>query len=154
VIDHAASPKCRAKDLRLQLRPVPGDASASEQLKADIEFTNASARPCSIRGYPTVSFAGRSARNHDPLADQTDDIQTVVLAPGTHAHSTLTYLGDSPADCGGAAPFRPATILVTPPGAAAPIGIAWHGGSVDDCHGGATHPGTYIGAIHRAPPGP
>jgi hypothetical protein len=47
----------------------------------------------------------------------------------------------------------PMSVRVTPPDETTAISVAWIGRSVDNCQGGATHPGTYIGPIQAGSAG-
>jgi hypothetical protein len=88
---------------------IPGNA---HRLQADttyytLEFTNVTARACSLYGYPEVSaYAGRQVTGTQIGSPATHDAtvrpRPVMLAPGATAHAVLRVTGTSqfqPATC-------------------------------------------------------
>jgi Protein of unknown function (DUF4232) len=79
---------------------VPGSAARSAGASYTLEFTNVSARSCSLYGYPAVSaYAGSQVSGTQIGSAATRDTairpQPVVLAPGATAHAVLSVTGTS-----------------------------------------------------------
>jgi hypothetical protein len=120
--------------------------TASTQYQRPIVFTNVSTGPCSLLGFPGLDF-GSAAAQPLSLVRAAGTPKRIVLAPGRQAHAQLTYLtGPDPA-CDTAGAWTPTTVTITPPDETTSVQLPWPGGSVDDCQGGATHPGSYIGPM-------
>jgi hypothetical protein len=137
-------PRCATTSLDVEL----GSAgqTASTQYQRPIVVTNVSSGPCSLLGFPGVDF-GSAAAQPLSLRRAAGTPQRIVLAPGGQAHAQLTYLtGPDPA-CDTAGAWTPTTVTITPPDETTSVQLVWPGGSVDDCQGGATHPGSYIGPM-------
>lgn len=127
----ASSPAVTAQCAPSQLKATVNTAqtgSVAGSFYVPIDFTNVSAQPCTLYGYPGVSLVtspsgtqlGRSA-SRDPAVQPS----TVTLAPGARAHATLNvaYAGNyDPADC------RPVTahwLRIYPPDRFTPIYAAF-----------------------------
>ncbi|AKK30631.1 hypothetical protein AB431_17520 [Mycobacterium sp. EPa45] len=119
----------------------PGDAT---QIHFDVIFTNTSAQPCELQGYPGVDLIGPDDPVWGPdyqLPQQAGDPQLVTLAPGAAASSRLTFLADPSG-------WVPDTIAVTLPGGPGRMETPWIAGRVPLARqDAASHPGTYIGPL-------
>jgi hypothetical protein len=137
-------PRCATTSLDVELG-IAGQ-TASTQYQRPIVFTNVSKAPCSLLGFPGVDF-GSAAAQPLSLRRAAGTPRRIVLPPGRQAHAQLTYLtGPDPA-CDTAGAWTPTTVTITPPDETTSVQLVWPGGSVDDCQGGATHPGSYIGPM-------
>jgi hypothetical protein len=140
----AAPPRCATTSLDVELGVAT--QTASSQYQRSIVFTNVSTGPCSLLGFPGLDF-GSAAAQPLSLVRAAGTPKRIVLAPGHQAHAQLTYLtGPDPA-CDTAGAWTPTTVTITPPDETTSVQLPWPGGSVDDCQGGATHPGSYIGPM-------
>jgi hypothetical protein len=105
--------RCRAEDLRLEV----GEAGASAgHWHAMLLFTNAGAAPCTVEGYPGVSFLDASgAQVGQPAERLANPTTPVVLAPGERAHAALNVSNayNFGEECG--QPVSTATVRVFPP---------------------------------------
>ena len=141
-----AQPWCGIDSLSASTGPYgsPGDLA---QMHFDLILTNVSAQACSLQGYPGVDLVGPDDPMWGPtysLPRESGDPRPVTLAPGTSASSRLTFL--PVADTDG---WVPDTIVVTPPDATTQLETPWIPGRITVMRqDGATHPGTYIGALH------
>lgn len=134
---------CLISDLRLGLS---GKAHSTQQYVMTLDATNISLSPCSLTGFPGFELVGplsNGSTTYDPVRQSTT-YSRVVLAPGATAHAAFTVL-PGPDICDQGTAWVPTSVTVILPDATTPTSVPWPGGSVDDCQGGATHPGTYIG---------
>jgi hypothetical protein len=140
----SAAPRCDTAALDVVLGAAKQTASTQYQLP--IVFTNLSAQPCSLLGFPGTDFGAAGAL---PVSLVRTPVKAarVNLAPGSQAHAVLTYLTGPDPTCDAGGPWIPSTLTVTPPDDTTSVQIPWLGGSVDDCQTGATHPGSYIGPV-------
>jgi hypothetical protein len=137
-------PRCATTSLDVEIGVAT--QTASTQYQRPIVFTNVSTGPCSLLGFPGVDF-GSAAAQPLSLVRAAGTPKRIVLAPGRQAHAQLTYLtGPDPA-CDTAGAWTPTTVTITPPDETTSVQLPWPGSSVDDCQGGATHPGSYIGPM-------
>jgi len=92
---------------------------------AVIEFTNVSAKPCTLQGHPTVAGAGNGSPDHNaPLkVTASGSAAPVKLAPGAKASLKLTFVqvqGEGDGYCkSGAKPVAYPTLVVGLPGSGA-----------------------------------
>lgn len=90
---------------------------------AIVEFTNVSAKPCTVQGHPTVAGAGNGspAKNHPLTVTAEGSASTVVLAPGGKAWTKLTFVqvqGEADGYCAsGSTPVTYPTLVVGLPAA-------------------------------------
>jgi hypothetical protein len=90
-----------------------------------IEFTNVSAKPCTLQGHPTVAGAGNGSPDHNaPLkVTPSGSAAPVKLAPGAKASLKLTFVqvqGEGDGYCkSGAKPAAYPTLVVGLPGSGA-----------------------------------
>ncbi len=137
-------PRCSTSALDVSLGAATQPAST--QYQVPVVFTNVSSAPCSLLGFPGVDF-GSAASQPLSLVRAAGTPKRIAVAPGEQAHALLTYLtGPDPA-CDTAGAWTPTTVTITPPDETTSVQLVWSGGSVDDCQGGATHPGSYIGPM-------
>lgn len=138
-----AAQACLISDLRLGLS---GKAHSTQQYVMTLDATNISLSPCSLTGYPGFELVGplsNGSTTYDPVRQSTA-YAPVVLAPDATAHAAFTAL-PGPDICDQGTAWVPTSVTVILPDATTPTSVPWPGGSVDDCQGGASHPGTYIG---------
>ncbi|MGW0996906.1 DUF4232 domain-containing protein [Streptomyces sp. NPDC002523] len=118
----ATVPACAATALEVSAyqaadRPVGTGTGA-----AVIEFKNVSAKPCALRGHPTVAGAGNGSPEHStPLTvTRTGSASTVRVAPGGKAWVKLTFVqvqGEGDGYCAsGAKPAVYPTLVIGPSG--------------------------------------
>jgi hypothetical protein len=96
---HAARPgtaasACREPELRVTLDTAAAGVAAGSSY-VPLEFTNASAQPCTLTGYPTVEFASGAAGaaiGAPAVAQGGASAGTTTLAPGGDAHAWLQIL--------------------------------------------------------------
>jgi hypothetical protein len=113
-----------------------------------LELVNNGPAPCTMTGFPGFELLGptsNGATTYDPVRQQVS-YSTVTVDAGGAAHATFTAL-PGPGSCNGGQAWVPTGVRVTLPDATDAITVGWPGGSVDNCQGGATHPGTYIGPV-------
>jgi hypothetical protein len=140
----ATAPRCHTSGLRLRLEP--GGASVAQgQYRLALVLTNTSGRSCTLQGFPGVDLKGPADTVNGPtysLRRQAAMAARVTLRAGQSAGSQLTYLvGDEEAK-----PWKPTTVVLTPPNETTQLTVAWTGNSVLR-QDGATHPGSYIGPM-------
>jgi len=140
----ATAPRCATTSLDLALGVTK--QTASTQYQVPIIFTNVSAQPCSLLGFPGTDF-GAGGTFPVSLVRTPAKPARVSLVPGGQAHAVLTYLAGPDPTCDAGGPWIPSTLTITPPDDTTSVQIPWPGGSVDDCQTGATHPGSYIGPV-------
>lgn len=106
-------------------------------------------------GFPGLELVGpesNGSTTYSPVRQGETPIST-SLSPGASAHAWFTFLDQADTcDTSGVA-WVPTTVLVTLPHDTESITLTWVGKAVDNCQGGATHPGTYIGTIEPGLPG-
>ncbi|MFE3271103.1 DUF4232 domain-containing protein [Streptomyces sp. NPDC059215] len=93
-----------------------------------IVLTNTSSRTCSVTGFPGVGFV--DSAGHKTASDPQragGQKQSVSLAPGGQASSTLTWTTPSN---NGAVGVAPAAVHITPPDERAFLTVPWSGGAV------------------------
>ncbi|MBE3201044.1 DUF4232 domain-containing protein [Frankia sp. CH37] len=139
----ASASRCSASDLTITLPAVTTDPT--RQQNVSVLFTNRSAEPCSVRGFPGAQLRTSTADSWDLARSSQVEVRTVTLAPGGTAHATLTYLPANPPGTAGVA-FTPEALVVTAPDERESTRIAWTLGPLLR-QDGATHPGTYISAL-------
>lgn len=140
---------CHASDLRATFAPVRQLAPGSEGQRAvPLVLDNASTSTCTLKGYPSFTLVGPLSNGSTSYSPGRQDATPtlVTLKPGSSAHATFTYL-PGPDVCDSGTAWVPTEALATPPDGASSLHVKWADGSVDNCQGGATHPGTYIGII-------
>jgi hypothetical protein len=137
-------PRCATSSLDVSLGVAP--QTASTQYQRPIVFTNVSSGTCSLLGFPGLDF-GSAAAQPLSLVRAAGTPKRIALAPGQQAHAQLTYLAGPDPACDTAGAWTPTTVTITPPDETTSVQLVWPGGSVDDCQGGATHPGSYIGPM-------
>src|SRR5205085_464323 len=110
-------------------------------------------------GYPGFTLLGppsNGSASYSP-ARQVGTPMVVTLPPGSMAHATFTFLR-GPDVCNQGIPWIPTEVLTIPPDETSPLRVAWTNGSVDNCQGGATHPGPtsdpFKAARRRSPTAP
>jgi hypothetical protein len=84
-----AAPSCAVSGLRISVGP--GTRLPSAVVRYAVEFTNVSAAPCSLAGYPEVTaYRGDGLQVGDSAAHDTAVAASrVLLAPGQTAHASL-----------------------------------------------------------------
>ncbi|MFF9060656.1 DUF4232 domain-containing protein [Streptomyces sp. NPDC101213] len=122
----AAGGRCHTSELRASVgRNDPG----AGQENFPVVLTNASARTCTVRGYPGAAFLDAAGRQlgPDPRREPGSGPVTVTLAPGRSAWAGLTF---SNPEVSGAEAATPTTLVVTPPDERDPLRVPWTGGKV------------------------
>ncbi|MDT9695769.1 DUF4232 domain-containing protein [Streptomyces sp. P17] len=117
--------RCHTGELRAEVgRMDPG----AGQRNVPIVLTNASARTCTVYGYPGAAFVDASGEQLGPDPERAPGSPArVTLAPGDSAWAGLSY---SSPEISGARTARPAALLVTPPDEREPIEVPWTAGAV------------------------
>ncbi|MEV5383944.1 DUF4232 domain-containing protein [Streptomyces sp. NPDC052721] len=121
----AASTRCHTSELRASVgRNDPG----AGQENFPVVLTNASARTCTLHGYPGAAFVGASGGQLGPDPKRSPGTPvTVRLKPGQSAWAGLTF---SNPQVSGAKTATPAALLVTPPDERDQLKVPWKGGPV------------------------
>ncbi|HWF42478.1 MAG TPA: DUF4232 domain-containing protein [Acidothermaceae bacterium] len=140
----ATAPRCATTSLDVALGDIKQTVNA--QYQVPIVFTNLSAQPCSLLGFPGTEFGAAGALPVDLVRTPAKPVR-VSLIPGGQAHAVLTFLAGPDPTCDAGGPWVPSTLTVTPPDDTTSVQVPWPGGSVDDCQTGATHPGSFIGPV-------
>ncbi|MFE9359989.1 DUF4232 domain-containing protein [Streptomyces olivaceoviridis] len=121
----ATSTRCHTSELRASVgRNDPG----AGQENFPVVLTNASARTCTLHGYPGAAFVGASGAQLGPDPKRSPGTPvTVTLKPGQSAWAGLTF---SNPGVSGAKTATPAALLVTPPDERDQVKVVWKGGPV------------------------
>ncbi|MER6683499.1 DUF4232 domain-containing protein [Streptomyces olivaceoviridis] len=121
----ATSTRCHTSELRASVgRNDPG----AGQENFPVVLTNASARTCTLHGYPGAAFVGASGDQLGPDPKRSPGTPvTVTLKPGQSAWAGLTF---SNPGVSGAKTATPAALLVTPPDEREQVKVVWKGGPV------------------------
>lgn len=135
-IGSTAAENCQEVDVSVG-DPLPSDKTQS---KVGLTMVNTGPTTCVLRGFPGVRLVGKDNLSWD-LVRANDPVVDVTLAPGSAAVSYLTYLPTT-----NASGWEVASLLITPPNTSNTQSFAWPLGNVV-LQDGATHPGTYIGAV-------
>jgi len=138
------APRCTTTSLDVALGAIT--PVVNTQYQVPIVFTNVSAQPCSLLGFPGTDFGAAGAIPVSLVRTPAKPVR-VSLIPGAQAHAVLTFLTGPDPTCDAGGPWIPSTLTVTPPDDTTSVQIPWPGGSVDDCQTGATHPGSFIGPV-------
>ncbi len=110
----AGTSRCALAQLELALGR-PGAAAGSTY--TPITFRNTGSVPCSLDGYPGVSFvAGDRGQQVGAAATRTGTAQPVLLAPGDTAHATLQESNAGNHDPAACRPTAVPGLRVYPPG--------------------------------------
>jgi hypothetical protein len=118
------------------------------QYEMVLELVNNGSTPCTMTGFPGFELVGPmsdGATTYDPARQEVSYAAVTVAAGGT-GHADFWAL-PGPGSCDAGQAWVPTGVNVTLPGGTAAVPVAWPGGSVDNCQGGATHPGTYVGPV-------
>jgi hypothetical protein len=144
---HAALPTPTCTDLTAMSGSTT-TVAAPVQYAVDFVFTNQSSFSCRLEGFPKLVLHGPRGTTYAPVEEAVKSA-VVDVEPGMSAHVRLTYLTGADADaCDTGRTWVPTAVDVTLPVAGArPFELPWQGPKVDNCQGGATHPGTYVSAI-------
>ncbi|MET8631061.1 DUF4232 domain-containing protein [Kitasatospora sp. NPDC004669] len=121
----AAAPTCVAGDLKTDAHQAKQRPDGTGIGAAIVAFTNASAHPCTLQGFPTVAGAANGSPEHNaPLqVTHSGSAAPVHLAPGAKAWVKLTFVqvqGEADGYCvSGATPVAYPTLVLGLPGAGA-----------------------------------
>ena len=120
-----SSSRCHTSELRASVgRNNPG----AGQENFPVVLTNASARTCTLRGFPGTAFVDASGRQLGPDPErESGSPATVTLKPGQSAWAGLTF---SNPEVSGAKTGTPAALLITPPDERDHLRVAWTAGPV------------------------
>ncbi|WEO93812.1 DUF4232 domain-containing protein [Streptomyces sp. FXJ1.172] len=121
----ASGSRCHTSELRASVgRNDPG----AGQENFPVVLTNASARTCTLHGYPGAAFVNASGTQlgPDPKRESGSPV-TITLKPGQSAWAGLTF---SNPGVSGAKTATPAALVVTPPDERDSLKVAWAGGAV------------------------
>lgn len=101
-----------------------------------------------MTGFPGLELVGPmsdGSTTYDPARQQMS-YRAVTVPAGGSAHASL-YALPGPDSCDDGQAWVPTSVRVTLPDATDSFSVTWPRGSVDNCQGGATHPGTYVGPV-------
>ncbi|MEU9048708.1 MULTISPECIES: DUF4232 domain-containing protein [unclassified Kitasatospora] len=121
----AAAPACAIGDLKADAHQAKQRPEGTGVGAAIVSFTNTSARPCTLQGFPTVAGAanGSPDRNAPLTVTHTGPTAPVRVAPGGKAWVKLTFVqvqGEADGYCvSGATPVAYPTLVLGLPGAGA-----------------------------------
>lgn len=108
----AGTAACRTSSLALTFGSPNGSAGAVHYTLA---FRNTGSTPCTLYGYPGVSFLdGSGSQIGQPAQRQGTTPTTVTIAPGSSAYSSVAVTDPGIPPCSGSA--AAAQVLVFPPG--------------------------------------
>ena len=144
-----APPRCVSSDMAARL---VGTASSQDQYKLVLELTNHDSKACTLTGFPGFELVGPmsdGSTTYDPVRQQVS-YQAVTVPGGGTAHADFFAL-PGPDSCDAGQAWVPTSVSVTLPDTTTSFSVAWPGGSVDNCQGGATHPGPYVGPVEAGP---
>jgi hypothetical protein len=116
-VSSAAVPACQASQLGVWIGLAQANGAAGT-IYYPLNFTNVSERTCSLRGFPGVSAIDRSGHQLGSPAGWVarTAAHTVVLAPGSTAHTILQYGDAEVSSAPGCDPVNTANMLrVYPP---------------------------------------
>jgi hypothetical protein len=122
-----AAPACATSALHVTVFTGPGNAAAGS-LYYPIQFGNSSGSPCTLYGYPGVSFvtaAGGSQIGIPAIRDPAVSAQLVTLSPGETVHAMLQVADAQnypPSDCG---PVTAHWLKIYPPNQTAPVYVSF-----------------------------
>lgn len=121
----SGSTRCRTAELRASVGHVSPGAG---QRNHPIVLTNASARTCTLYGYPGAAFVDAAGERLGPDPRRAPERPaTVRLAPGERAWAGLSFAHP---EISGAETATPAALLVTPPDEYTPLRVVWTAGPV------------------------
>jgi hypothetical protein len=144
----ASLARCHTGELTASLGKVTGNAE--EQNHVALTFTNIGKTACRMRGFPGVDLVDADERPETTysLPRTTDKPTTVVLSPGGSASAIIAFLWGGPGD---GDIFLPAKLVTTPPDETRSLTVPWPVKTPVLRQDGATHPGTYVGAVGAKP---
>jgi Protein of unknown function (DUF4232) len=122
-----AAPACATSALRVLVPTVHGNAAAGSSYYP-IQFVNTSGSPCTLYGYPGVSFvtaAGGSQIGIPATRNPTTPAQLITLSPGETVHAVLQVvdaLNYPASDCGLVTAHW---LKVYPPNQTAPVYVSF-----------------------------
>lgn len=114
----AAAATCAAAGLRVQLDTAVAGVAAGTYY-VPLEFTNTSAQPCLLTGYPAVAFTSGAAGRQigsEAAVDRSVRTTDVLLAPGATAHAWLQVLDAANYPASKCHPVMAAGLRVVAPG--------------------------------------
>ncbi|MFF7992684.1 DUF4232 domain-containing protein [Kitasatospora xanthocidica] len=120
-----AAPACAAGDLKVDAHQAKQRPEGTGLGAAIVAFTNSSAHPCTVQGFPTVAGAANGSPDHNaPLTvTHSGAAAPVRLAPSGKAWLKLTFVqvqGEADGYCvSGATPVAYPTLVLGLPGAGA-----------------------------------
>ncbi|MFI8454836.1 DUF4232 domain-containing protein [Kitasatospora sp. NPDC085464] len=130
---------CAATDLTVEAHQAKQRPDGTGVGAAIVAFTNTSAHPCTLQGFPTVAGAANGSPDHNaPLAVTHSGTATPVrVAPGGKAWVKLTFVqvqGEGDGGCdSGATPVAYPTLVVGLPGGAGAHQVALDDGLFAEC---------------------
>ena len=149
-VEAAGIAACTSSTSRPSLDP-PAQPPAGGQVTLTLRYTNIAETPCATTGYPGATLTGPPHPNlGNEFVLQRSTIRgpvSLVLAPGESAIADLTVLTVSPGTDGA---WLPTQLLTTAPDDTVAVALPWPPTMTVLRQDGATHPGSYIGALHLA----
>ncbi|RKT11670.1 uncharacterized protein DUF4232 [Streptomyces sp. 1114.5] len=134
-----AVPTCAPTALKVDAHQAKVRPEGTGLGAAIVAFTNASTRPCTLQGFPTVAGAanGSPDRNAPLAVTHTGSAAPVHLAPGGKAWVKLTFVqvqGEADGYCvSGATPVAYPTLVLGLPGGAGAHQVALDDGLFAEC---------------------
>ncbi|MEE1782202.1 DUF4232 domain-containing protein [Streptomyces sp. SP17BM10] len=135
----AAAPTCTPGELKVDAHQAKQRPNGTGTGAAIVAFTNGSAHPCTLEGFPTVAGAANGSPDHNaPLTvTHTGSATPVKLAPGGKAWVKLTFVqvqGEADGYCvSGATPVAYPTLVLGLPGGAGAHQVALDDGLFAEC---------------------
>jgi hypothetical protein len=141
--------RCPTESLRIVTAPGSGEAMGT--VSFDLAFTNVGSAPCTLYGYPGVSFTtARHAQIGESAVRARATPDLVVLAPGRAARAQVQIANTGNLAASSCQPTAAAFIRVFPPGSTVPAYVSLSSGAEVCAAAGA---GTVIRPVatgHRA----
>ena len=140
-----APERCHRSDLDVRAGLVEGAAGSTYRR---INFVNTGEHPCTLRGWPTITFRGAAGHRIGKESSRTPSRHPLVTVPAggrAHANVRVPNPGNfTPSDCRARQAHE---IWVTPPHRRFTVRLAW---TIDVCSKPAGR--TSVDAVHRGSP--
>jgi hypothetical protein len=119
------TPRCHTGDLKVADRPDPAGGTTGHHGEF-LVFTNSSGHPCTLNGYPGVSFVpgDAGAQVGDAFSRGGGAKKTLTLADGGRAHAPILLVSPEAYDAAGCKPVEVRGYRIYPPDETAAIFVS------------------------------